>query len=83
MTYSSLIEKTLQTTSTHLNPQHTQALAKRKPTCAQGHGISVVPNARMPLLFVVVLRANLAALELVAFVEAIDSLRDDISEYTW
>jgi hypothetical protein len=35
---------------------------------------SVVPDTSMPLLLVVEVRANLAALELVAFVEAVDSL---------
>lgn len=40
---------------------------------------SVVPNPGMPLLLVVEMRANLAALEFVAFVEAVDSLHVYIS----
>jgi hypothetical protein len=37
---------------------------------------SVVPDTRMPLLLVVKVRPNLASLELVALVEAVDSLED-------
>jgi hypothetical protein len=39
----------------------------------------VVPYTSMPLLLVVEVRANLTALKLVAFVEAVDSLRGKIS----